>query len=134
MSRARPVLAGAVLVFATLAPVAAAADPTDEFDACLTSPDVDFCEDTFSYGYGDVVVLKAMVSPVHDEAVVQRKAPGADRWENVESVSINDAGRMKWRWHTHRRDADQENPYRFRFRIPGHGTSDVVEAFVLFGE
>jgi len=41
---------------------------------------------------------------------------------------------VKWRWHTHRRDADQETPYRFRLRIPGHGKSDVVEAFVLFGE
>lgn len=134
MRGARPVLAVRLLALAVVAPTGAAAHPTDEFDACLTRADVDICDDTFSYLFGDVVVLKAAVSPTHDEAVVQRKAPGSDRWENVDTVSINDAGRMKWRWHTHRRDADQEHPYRFRFRIPGHGKSDVVEAFVLFGE
>lgn len=132
MRRARLILA--VLGFAGLAPIAAAAHPTDEFDACLTRADVDVCDDTFSYLFGDVVVLKATVSPLHDEAVVQRKAPGSDRWENVDTVAINDEGRMKWRWHTHRRDADQGTPYEFRLRIPGHGKSDVVEAFVLFGE
>jgi hypothetical protein len=134
MRRARPSLAAAILVLAVLAPTGAAAHPTDAFDACLTRADVDICDDTFAYLFGDVVVLKATVSPVHGEAVVQRKAPGSDGWENVDTVSINDAGRMKWRWHTHRRDADQETPYQLRFRIPGHGKSDVVEAFVLFGE
>ena len=134
MRRGRPFIALAIPVLATLVPTGAAADPTDEFDACLTRADAGSCGDTFSYGYGDVVVLKARVSSVHEEAVVQRKAPGADRWENVDTVSISDAGRMKWRWHTHRADADQGHPYRLRLRIPGHGTSDVVEAWILFGE
>jgi hypothetical protein len=134
MRRARVVLAVAILALAGLGPPVAIADPADEFDACLTLGGVDFCDDTFSYVYGNVVVLKATVSPVHEEAVVQRKAPGDDRWENVDTVTITDAGRIKWRWHTHRPDADQQHPYRLRFRIPGHGTSDVVKAFVLFGE
>jgi len=134
LRRACSVPSVALLLLAVLAPAGANAHPTDEFDACLTRADVDICDDTFSYLFGDIVILKATVAPTHDEAVVQRKAPGSDRWENVGTVSINDAGRMKWRWHTHRRDADQQHPCRFRFRIPGHGTSDVVEAFVLFGE
>ncbi len=134
MRRAGLVMAVAILALAALPPMNAVAHPTETFDACLTFADRDECEDSFAYLYGDVVVMKATVSPVHDEVVVQRKAPGADRWENVEAVSINDAGRMKWRWHTHRPDADQLHPYRLRFRIPGHGTTDVVEAFVLFGE
>lgn len=134
MRRAGLAIAGAVLAAASLSPVAAGADPTDEFDSCLTRADVDFCEDTFSYVFGDVVVLKATVSPLHEEAVVQLKAPGDDRWKDVDTVTITDAGRMKWRWHTHRPDADQQHPYRLRYRIPGHGTSDTVKAFVLFGE
>jgi hypothetical protein len=112
----------------------AAAHPVDSFDACVTRADVDFCDDTFSYLFGDVVILKGTVSPVHDEAVVLRKAPDADRWERVAVVPITDAGRMKWRWQTRRRDAVQDAPYLLRFKIPGHGRSDVVEAFVLFGE
>jgi hypothetical protein len=127
-------LAAAALLASLVAPAAAAAHPTDAFDACLTRADVDVCDDTFSYVYGDTVVLRGDVSPVHDEAVVLRRAPGADRWERVDVVSISDEGRLRWRWRTHRRDAVQDAPYLLRFRIPGHGRSDVVEAFVLFGE
>ena len=132
MRRARLVLAGAVL--AALIPSAAAAHPTDLFDACLTRSDVDFCDDTFSYIFGDTVILKGTVSPVHGEAVVLMKAPGEDRFRREDAVAVSDAGRMKWRWQTRRRDAVQDEPYLLRFKIPGHGKSDVVEAFVLFGE
>jgi len=93
MRRARPVLAVTLLGLAILGPTRAAAHPTDAFDACLTRADVDICDDTFSYLFGDVVVLKATVSPLHEEAVVQRRAPGSNGWENVGTVSINDAGR-----------------------------------------
>ncbi len=79
------------------------------------------------------MVLKATVAEVHDRAVVLRKLPG-DRWRRVDAVEISAAGRMSWRWHTHRRDAVQDEPTLLRFRIPGHGQSDVVQAFVLFGE
>ncbi len=116
-----------------LVPTLAAAHPAD-IDACLTRADVGICDDTFSYLYGDTVILKGRVSPRHDEAVVQRKAPGADRWERVGTVSISDAGKMRWRWRTRRADAVQDAPYLLRFKIPGHGRSDVVEAFILFGE
>lgn len=132
MRAARIALAGAVLV--ALVPSAAAAHPTDQFDACLTRSDVDFCDDTFSYVFGDTVMLKGTVSPAHAEAVVLMKAPGEDRFHREDSVAISDAGRMKWRWETRRRDAVQDEPYLLRFKIPGHGKSDVVEAFVLFGE
>jgi hypothetical protein len=133
MRRARSALALGVLL--ALGPVPAAAHPTDSFDACLTRADVtDICDDTFSYLYGDTVILKAVVSPVHAEAVVLRQAPGASGWERVDTVAISDSGKMKWRWHTRRRDAVQDAPYLFRFKIPGHGKSDIVEAFVLFGE
>lgn len=123
-----------VVLFAVFSPTVSSAHPTDTFDACVTRSDVDFCDDTFSYVYGDTVVLKATVSPNHDEAIVLRKAPGAARWERVEAVPISAAGVIRWRWHTHRPDAVQDAPYLLRFHIPGHGHSDVVEAFVLFGE
>jgi hypothetical protein len=80
------------------------------------------------------VILKGTVSPAHAEAVVLMKAPGEDRFVREDTVAISDAGRMKWRWQTRRRDAVQDEPYLLRFKIPGHGKSDVVEAFVLFGE
>jgi hypothetical protein len=131
--RGGPALAASALVVSMLGPVAAAAHPTDTFDACLTRADVDVCDDTFSYVYGDTVVLRAEVSPVHDEAFVLRKAPYG-RWERVDAVAISEDGRLRWRWRTHRRDAVQDAPYLLRFRIPGHGRSDAVEAFVLFGE
>lgn len=134
MRRARPIVALTALMLAGSAPAVAAAHPTDRFDACLTRADVDFCEDIFSYLYGDTVILKGTVSPTHDEAVVLRKAPDADRWERVDTVSITEAGRMKWRWRTSRADAVQDEPYLLRFKVPGHGKSDVVQAYVLFGE
>ena len=123
----------ALALAVALAPAIAAADPVD-IDACLTRADVDICDNTFSYLYGDTVILKGTASSAHDEAVVQRKAPGSDTWERVATVSISDTGRMKWRWRTRRSDAVQDAPYLLRFRIPGHGRSDTVEAFVLFGE
>lgn len=127
-------LAVTVAVSAGLTAPAAAAHPTDAFDACLTRSGTDICDDTFSYVFGDTVILKGTVSPVHEEAFVVMKAPGDDRFRREDTVSISDAGRMKWRWHTRRGDAVQDEPYLLRFKIPGHGRSDVVEAFVLFGE
>jgi hypothetical protein len=121
------------LVAALLAPVAIA-HPAGEFDACLTSPDVDFCSDSFSYIFGDTVVLKGVVETVHARAIVLRRTPHEPGWHRVGSVAISDAGRMRFIWRTHRPDAVQDAPYRFRIQIPGHGTSDVVEAWVLFGE
>lgn len=130
----RGALAAAILVGAVLAPAAATAHPTDTFDACVTSRAADFCEDTFSYVYGDTVVLKGDMSPTHTRAMVLLRAPGEDRWERVRWVGIGEGGGMTFRWHTHRPDAVQDAPYLLRFRIPGHGHSDVVEAYVLFGE
>jgi len=130
----RTALALGLAVTVALAPTTAGAHGTGTFDACLTRADVSICDDTFSYLYGDTVILKGTVARRHDEAIVQRKAPGSDAWDRVGTVSISDAGRMKWRWHTRRADAVQDAPYLLRFRVPGHGKSDTVEAFVLFGE
>ena len=130
----RTAVALVLAVTVALVPATAGAHDTGTFDACLTRADVSICDDTFSYLYGDTVILKGTVARHHDEAVVQRKAPGSDTWERVGTVSISDAGRMKWRWRTRRADAVQNAPYLLRFRVPGHGRSDTVEAFVLFGE
>jgi hypothetical protein len=123
-----------MLLSGVLLPSEALAHPAGAFDACVTQAGFDPCGDTFSYLYGDTVILRGTVATVHEDAVVLRRAPGSNRWERVGTVDITDAGRMIWRWRTHRRDAVQDAPYRLRFTIPGHGRSDVVEAWVLFGE
>jgi hypothetical protein len=120
-----------VVAVGLLAPSAAAV-PT--IDACLTRADIDICDDTFSYLYGDTVILRGTVAPGPAEAVVLRQAPHSDVWERVGTVPVSDTGRMKWRWRTRRSDAVQDAPYLLRFRIPGTGKSETVEAFVLFGE
>ena len=132
MRRLAPVLL--VALAAALVPAPAAAGDV-EVDACLTRADVDICDDTFSYLYGDTVILKGRVTPAgSSEAVVLRKTPGEDTWERMGTVPVSDTGRMKWRWRTRYRDAVQDAPYLLRFRIPGHGKSEAVEAYVLFGE
>lgn len=115
-------------------PAVASAHPTDEFDACLTSPSTDLCDDIFSYLVGDTVVLRGYVSPDHSYALVLVRPPRTDRWQRWGRVAISDEGWMVFRWHTHRHDGDQLRPYRMKLRIPGHGESDVVRAYVLFGE
>lgn len=121
-------------VSGTVLPTAPASAHDAEIDACLTRADADFCEDTFSYVFGDTVILEGTVSPRHDRALALLKAPGADRWERFGWATVSDSGSVRVRWRTHRRDAVQDAPYLLRWRIPGHGKSDVVEAFVLFGE
>jgi hypothetical protein len=118
---------------AAAAPTGTAAHPTGAFDACLTARGADFCEDTFSYLYGDTVVLRGTVATDHVRALVLVRPPRSDRWQRWGSVPIDD-GRMTFRWHTHRPDANQLRPYRMRFQVRGHGQSDVVKAYVLFGE
>lgn len=130
----RTAVALVLAVTVALVPATAGAHDTGTFDACLTLVDVDICDDTFSYLYGDTVILRGSASRHHAEAIVLRMAPGSDRWERAGVVPISDANRMTWRWHTRRRDAVQDEPYLLRFRIPGHGRSDVVQAWVLFGE
>ncbi len=134
MLKTRRFLAIVFAIALSTVPAVAGAHPTEQFDACLTRSDVDFCDDIFSYLIGDTVVLRGTVSPDHAYALVLVKAPHTDRWERWERVAISDEGLMTFRWHTHRPDGNQRRPYQMRFRIPGHGQSDVVRAFVLFGE
>jgi hypothetical protein len=133
MSNARRLAVLFVAVALGSWPLVAVAHPTEEFDACLTSPSADVCDDIFSYLIGDTVVLRGSVSPDHAYALVLVRPPGTDRWQRWGRVPI-DEGQMVFRWHTHRHDGDQLHPYRMMFRIPGHGESDVVRAYVLFGE
>lgn len=94
------------------------------------------CGDTATYLYGDRVFLRATVDPPHGhlEANVLFLRPGAERWRRGVTVPISDTGRMRWSFRSVREDADQTEPWLFRFRIADHGRSDVVEAFILFGE
>jgi hypothetical protein len=134
MRRAAAILAAEILLAAASPVGVAAAHPTGAFDACLTRADVDVCDDTFSYVFGDVVVLRGTIETAHPRALVLVRPPRSDRWQRWGRIPISDAGTMTFRWRTHRDDADQQRPYRLRFQIPGHGQSDIVKAYVLFGE
>jgi hypothetical protein len=134
MPRPRRFAAVAVTIALCSLPAVASAHPTEEFDACVTSPSADFCDDIFSYLVGDTVVLRGSVSPDHAYALVLVRPPRTDRWQRWGRVEVSDTGSIVFRWHTHRHDGDQLRPYRMKFRIPGHGVSDVVRAYVLFGE
>lgn len=116
----------------------ASAHPATEFRACAAYQRVggSCVARGGAYAYGTTVHLRARVSPAHaaQRASVVRKRPYASTWRVVGEVFISDTGRMRWAWHTTIDDAVQRRPYEFRFRIPGHGLSNKVEAFVLFGE
>lgn len=127
----------AVLLAITLWGPSALAHPTRTFDSCAGyRPHGGYCGDTASYLYGDRVHLRARVVPAHSrrEAKVRFLRPGAERWEAGVSVPISERGRMRWSFRSRRSDADQTEPWRFRFKIRGHGISDMVEVFILFGE
>ena len=115
----------------------AVAHPTRSFDACAAyQRHGGICDDTATYTFGDRVFLRARVEPEHrsHDAVVSFLRPGADEWRRGVSVDISEAGRMRWSFRSDKEDADQTEPWRFRFRIPGHGASDAVTVFILFGE
>lgn len=114
----------------------AAAHPPRSFEACTVHVPGRCFDRGAAFDYGDTVVIKARVAPVHAArtARVQRLDPGSDTWAVVGTVDISAEGRMGFSWETRRADAVQDEPYLFRFRIPGHGPSNRTEAFVLFGE
>jgi hypothetical protein len=130
--------AALALALVLVAPVFASAHPVSEFHACAAHRRVGGpCFDRgAAYNYGTTVHLRAQVTPTHTtlQALVVRKKPYSSRWRVVDEVAISDTGRMHWAWHTTIEDAVQRRPYEFRFRIPNHGVSNRVEAFVLFGE
>jgi hypothetical protein len=116
----------------------AAAHPTRDFHACAAYNRAGhFCEERgVAYTYGRTVRLRGHAQPSHtwQVALVVRRNPYSSRWRVVDEVPISDSGRMRWSWRTTMDDAVQRRPYEFRFRIPGHGLSNPVEAYVLFGE
>ena len=89
-----------------------------------------------TYGYGMTVVLRGRVNPAHADlrASVLRRNPYSSKWRRVATVPIAAGGRMRYSWHTTYEDAVQHRPYWFRFNIPGHGKSNDVQAWVIFGE
>lgn len=113
------------------------AHPTRSFDACAAHQrQGGSCDDTASYTFGDRVFLRARVQPAHEshDAFVTFLRPGAAEWRRGVSVHISETGRMRWSFFSEKEDADQTEPWRFRFRIPGHGASDALNVFILFGE
>lgn len=135
----RRVLLG-VLVVATLVPtVPAVAHPTRGFEACAAYQRVggQCRSDGGTYLYGMTMHLRATVEPEHAdlEAQVWRQRPRSQVWRLVErGLAISERGVMRWSWPTTIDDADQVRPYHFRFRVPGHGRSEALEVWVIFGE
>jgi hypothetical protein len=114
---------------------AASAHDTTSFRACTVSRGG--CGTIGSaFLYGDTVIVRGQVRPPHAgyTARVLRRDPRSDGWVKVAEVTVSESGTMRYRWRTEYEDADQRRPYLFRFKIPGHGTSNTTEAYVLFGE
>lgn len=80
--------------------------------------------------------LRGKVSPAHagKMAGVWRRKPHGNTWKKVDTAEISEQGRIRWSWETTEDDAVQDAPYRFQFRIPDHGRSNRVLAWVIFGE
>jgi hypothetical protein len=127
----------AVVGLALVLPGVVAAHPTRVFDSCSYNTYTNRCVDNNTYLYGDTVYMRATVKPAHasQEANLLQQNPRSHNWRTVgRHIPISDAGKMRWSWDTTIDDANQNHPYHFRFRIPGHGTSDVTEVWIIFGE
>jgi hypothetical protein len=112
-------------------------DKPDTFTACVAyQKGGGFCGKTATYLYGDTVWVRGHVDPPHADlrAAVWRKRPHGSAFRRVGSAAIWESGKIKWKWKTTSDDAVQDAPYRFQLRIPGHGRSRIVNAWVIFGE
>jgi hypothetical protein len=125
----------AALIMLSLAQPASA-HPTRSFRACTVHIPGTCISRGAAFNYGDTVRIKGKVVPAHagSTARVLRRDPHATDWIRVGQVNVSSQGRMRFSWRTRRADAVQDEPYLFKFKIPGHGTSDKTEAYVLFGE
>jgi hypothetical protein len=136
------VLVGAIVLLGATTP--ATAHPTTSFTACAaftaTSrhcyPGDSATSPAASYYYGDTVHLRGKIRPAHAGGTVQvwRARPARSTWRQVGTARVNANGGIRWNWATTRADANQAYPYRFQFRAPGHGRSNRVRLYVLFGE
>jgi len=127
----------ACLAASALGPVGMAhAHPTTRFKACAYNEISQSCSDNNTFLYGSTVYLKGTVRPTHagQTASVLRRMPYSSVWRRVATVRISDSGKMRYSWVTTYDDAVQRRPYWFRFNIPGHGTSNDVQAWVISGE
>ena len=90
---------------------------------------------TYTPYSGSGVHLRGRVSTSHAglSARVARRAPGGS-WQVVGQDSVSSGGRLYWRWAVTESDVDYDGPYRLVFRIPGHGRSNVVKVYVIYGE
>ena len=136
--RVRTSVVGAIVALSAVASVTPSlAHPATSFEACAayrhSSPT---CTDNASYLYGQTVFLRAKVTPTHagSMAAVLRRDPRSNVWMRVDAVRVSEFGKMRFEWKTTRADADQQDPYLFRFKITGHGSSNKVRTWVLFGE
>jgi hypothetical protein len=86
------------------------------------------------YSY-NVVHLRGRVQPSHTNfrADVLRKSPNGV-WRDVDSVGVSDEGRLYWRWRVTEEDVNYDGPYRLRFRLTGHGRSNAVRVYIIYGE
>lgn len=114
----------------------ASAHEAREFKACTVHMRGMCIARGATFEWGDTVPVKGSVKPVHAgyRARPLRQRPHSVVWRIVATVRVSDSGRMRFHWPTVYEDAVQEAPYLFKFKIPGHGTSNKTEAWVIFGE
>ncbi len=133
-ARRTSVVVGLVMALSAIGPVTQGiAHPTTRFEACAAHTRTsESCLRHERYTWGDTVLLRAKVTPVHAgfRAAVLRRDPGSNVWMRVDAVRVSDRGRMRWRWKTTFQDADRHLPYTFKFQI--HGVSNMVWTWVLF--
>lgn len=115
----------------------ASAHPSGSFTACVAYKQVGgYCGETATYTpwAPDTVFLRGRV-PSHGGATasVLRKGPGTT-WKKVDSVEVKGSGVVRWGWRLEESDVNYNGPYSLRFKIPSHGKSEVVEAWVIYGE
>ncbi len=110
----------------------AIAHPTTSFSACTAPRRAADCVDTGFFGDWQRVWIRGRVSGSHSrvDAVLMVRRPRSQTWQEVDTVRITDLGRMRFVWEPTEDDFDPSKPYRFRFRIPGHGWSEITEAYV----
>jgi hypothetical protein len=137
-SRRMKGIVGLAAITVLLFPIqnSASAHPTTSFNACTVHIPGMCISRGATHNYGDTILIKGRVKPAHSRlmANVLRRRPHGHIWIKVASVNISDLGRMHFAWKTHLSDAVQDAPYLFEFRIPGHGTSNKTEAYVIAGE
>ncbi|HET7234935.1 MAG TPA: hypothetical protein VFK59_00715 [Actinomycetota bacterium] len=124
-----------VMLLASTAQVAWAHEAST-FRACTVQAPGSCLTRGASFLYGDTVAIRGKVEPAHAGVVakVLRRDPGSNTWTTLAERTVSERGRLRFAWETDKDDAVQDAPYLFRFKIPGHGSSNGTEVYVLYGE